>query len=453
MNDKKTNTASLITVDASQYNLNANQAQIVKAAFDPMLQKMVDLEEEFNILTAKPVTPELIKEAHTLLQKYVKVRTGTAAIHAEQKKFYLQAGRFIDGWKNAQLMAGQGKEAKLQEIKDYYINIEKEKIRKLGEERASLLTEADPEATVPSSLGVMPEDEWSIYLTGVQETVRRRKEAQLQAERDRIAAEKKAEKEAAAAKKKAADEKKRLTKLAKDAQDRAARDRVRVDKLRPYMVLLRDGDLKKYQDMNDKAFSKALDLLFKEAEMSRKHEAEKHAARRKRDNNRERVIQKHAKRITNLPAMYECTDEKFNQIITRFEEQDKEDARKEADERRNEAARRIKQERANRDKIRIAAFKQYGVPTPGLLDADDDVFEAKLRELNIARIEKEETEKAKLAEQHHKDLQSGIDIVVGVVEEMHEVDAVRKGIAVPYATARDWANELQKYVDMKRKEN
>jgi hypothetical protein len=226
------------------------------------------------------------------------------------------------------------------------------------------------------------------------------------------------------------------------------------------MVLLRDGDLKKYQDMSDKEFAKVLGMLNKEAEVSRKHEAEKRAARRTRDTKRERIIQKHAKRIHNLPAMYECTDEVFNQTITRFEQLDKKDAEA-ADIARKEEEKRAQQEKRNaRDQSRTTAFKLHGKPTQGLLDAPDSVFEARLDEFNKAKFKKDELEKARVAEQHHKDLRSGLDIVTDVIKQIHiELCSVKEcgtevtGGLVDTESMEQWIGELQKYVDMKRKED
>ena len=67
-----------------------------------MLVKMTSLESQFNEIKVLEITLTLAKKAKALRLEYVKVRTGTDKIHKETKQFYLQAGRFIDGWKNTQ---------------------------------------------------------------------------------------------------------------------------------------------------------------------------------------------------------------------------------------------------------------------------------------------------------------------------------------------------------------
>ena len=107
-------------LEAKEFGIPEEKAKQISEQFKPMLDKMVQLEKEFNEIETKVISPEVCNEARELRLKLVKVRTGTAAIHKKQKSFYLQAGRFVDGWKNAQLFAGQGLEEKLDKIERYY---------------------------------------------------------------------------------------------------------------------------------------------------------------------------------------------------------------------------------------------------------------------------------------------------------------------------------------------
>lgn len=180
---------ALVKINPAEFGLSDNQAAQVEAAFRPMLEKMVGLEDEYNRVVSLPITPETIKEAHDLRMEYVRIRTGTAKIHKNAKAFYLAGGRFVDGWKNAQHFASQGKEEKLKAIEDYYENLERERIAKLQAERASTLQEYEP-GYIPEDLGKMEAEVWDKYLLGVKLAYDQRIEAERKAEEERIAKEK-----------------------------------------------------------------------------------------------------------------------------------------------------------------------------------------------------------------------------------------------------------------------
>lgn len=179
---------TLVKINASEYGLEESKAKEIAAMFKPMLEKMEQLEVQYNEVMKQNIEPETIQMAKDLRLAYVKVRTGTATIHKELKAFYLQGGRFVDGWKNAQAMASQGNEEKLKAIEDHFVNIEKERIGKLHEERSShLLKYID---YVPADVGEMDDQIWSNYLSGVKMNYEARMEAEKKAEDERIAKEK-----------------------------------------------------------------------------------------------------------------------------------------------------------------------------------------------------------------------------------------------------------------------
>jgi len=173
----------LIKINAADYGLQEKTAKNISDTFKPMLDKMVELENEFNDVMARKIDPETIDMATELLNKYVKVRTGTAEIHKGLKRFYLQGGRFVDGWKNAQIMASEGKEQKLMEIKKHYENIERERQNDLHNQREKELLAFDYDAPIiPGSLGIMADEVWNNYKTGAKLNF----EAKQKAEADRI---------------------------------------------------------------------------------------------------------------------------------------------------------------------------------------------------------------------------------------------------------------------------
>lgn len=175
---------NIIQINPSDYGLTTETASNIAAQFKPMLDKMTELEAEFNRVLMMPLgEPSTEQAAKTLLQSYVKVRTGTAAIHKEQKDFYLKGGRFVDGWKNAQLFASQGKEEALQKIVNHRAIMEQQRIDRLQAERIEQVRPFVDDVT-GLDLGRMPDDVFDAYLA-----------AKIKAHEDRIAAEAAAETE------------------------------------------------------------------------------------------------------------------------------------------------------------------------------------------------------------------------------------------------------------------
>jgi len=180
----------ILNIKASDFGLEESKAKQISDMFKPMLDKMEALEVEYNRIVNLPINKETTIQAGELRKQYVKVRTGTAAIHKDLKAFYLNGGRFVDGWKNTQLMASQGIEEKLSSIENYFVNLEKERIDKLQASRHAELSKFHDEGVMlPGNLGSMADDVWSNYLTGAKTNFTARKAAEAKAVEDKAAAE------------------------------------------------------------------------------------------------------------------------------------------------------------------------------------------------------------------------------------------------------------------------
>lgn len=182
----ETKVDALVKIKASDYGLEESKAKEIEALFLPMLAKMSELESEYNDILKNEINPETCQRAKDLRLAYVKIRTGTADIHKKAKEFYLNGGRFVDGWKNAQLFASGEKEKTLKNIEDHFENQERERLEKLRADRLELLkpyTEIEPLA-----LGHMEQDVFDNYLTGVKLAHEQRIAAEKKAEEDRLAA-------------------------------------------------------------------------------------------------------------------------------------------------------------------------------------------------------------------------------------------------------------------------
>lgn len=177
----------IVKLDPKEYGLEESKAADIRAQFQPMLDKMVELEKEYNEVIALPIE-NAAPQAKALRLKYVKVRTGTEKIHKEQKAFYLMAGRFVDGWKNAQLFASDGIEKKLESIEQYAATKEKERIAALQAERELLLAPYGVENANMLQLGQMTGEVFNNFLLGTKTAYDQRVEAEKVAEEQRLAA-------------------------------------------------------------------------------------------------------------------------------------------------------------------------------------------------------------------------------------------------------------------------
>lgn len=178
----------IVKIDPKEFGIEESKAADIAAQFKPMLDKMVELEAEYNQVISLPVeSNETAIKARVLRMKYVKVRTGTAEIHKQQKAFYLMAGRFVDGWKNAQLFASEGIEKKLEDIEKHYENIEKQRIARLRTEREEILLPYHVENVSSLNLGEMTESVFQNFLLGTKTAYENKIEAERLAEERRLA--------------------------------------------------------------------------------------------------------------------------------------------------------------------------------------------------------------------------------------------------------------------------
>jgi colicin import membrane protein len=209
----------VVAIKPEDYGLTDETAKQISLQFQPMLDKMVELETEYNKIVKLPMDNSKMTLAKELRLKYVKVRTGTEAIHKAQKDFYLKGGRFVDGWKNAQVFASQGKEEKLKEIEEYEIRAEAERVKKLEAERVALIAEylQNEGEGWHLNLGTMPDDVFEAYLS----TKKKAHEARLQAEKD-------AEEARIAQEAKEVEEKKKL----KEENDKLKAEQAKKDAIR-----------------------------------------------------------------------------------------------------------------------------------------------------------------------------------------------------------------------------
>jgi hypothetical protein len=176
---------NLIKIDPKEFGLDENQAQEIEQHFTPVISERENLAIIYNELVSKEMSKELILQAHDLRMKLVKVRTNTDKIHQAQKAFFLAGGRYVDAWKNKTKIVLELMEEKLSGIENYFINIEKEKLEKLKQERIKILSEyIDTPESYP--VAQMSEEAFNNLIEGQKLIKKQRIEEAKKAEKERI---------------------------------------------------------------------------------------------------------------------------------------------------------------------------------------------------------------------------------------------------------------------------
>lgn len=277
----------IVKINASDYGLEESKATEIKSMFTPMLDKMEELEVEYNEVIKEEITPGLIAKAKALRMKYVKVRTGTAEIHKELKAFYLKGGRFVDAFKNTQEFASGEKEKTLKAIEEHFENIEREKKEKLKTERIALIQPYVDDVNT-YMLGEMSEDGFQKLLAGSKLQYEMRIEAERKAEEERIAREKaeaeererirqdneRLRKEVEEREKAAEVERKKQAAILKEQQDKAEAQRKAIEAEREKERQAAEAERKKLEEQARKDREERERLA---AELKRKEDEERKA--------------------------------------------------------------------------------------------------------------------------------------------------------------------------------
>ena len=178
--------------------LTETKAKQLKELFDPMMENLVKVEDDFNKIVSLEIKPETCVLAKRMRLDISKIRISADKVRKDQKAEYLRAGNAIQGIYNIIKLAVVSKEEKLKDIELHYEKIEEEKVKKLQLDREDELNKYDIDMANFIDLGNMPIDIWKNYLAGVKNNYEAVKEAERKAEADRIEQEKKeaAEREA-----------------------------------------------------------------------------------------------------------------------------------------------------------------------------------------------------------------------------------------------------------------
>ncbi len=165
MKTAKVEVLPAVLVDPAEFGLDAEKAAEVESVFLPVVTERDLLAENYAVITSQEITPKTTQQARDLRLKLVKLRTNTDRIHKAAKAFYLAGGRFVDAWKNKNVVVIEQMEEKLEDIELHFVRIEQQRILDLQEERKGLLWEYSE--VLPEGLGLMPQAVFDAYLTGL----------------------------------------------------------------------------------------------------------------------------------------------------------------------------------------------------------------------------------------------------------------------------------------------
>lgn len=355
----------LVKLDPKEYGLEESRAKEVEAVFLPMIEKMKELENEYNSIISEPISIELCKKARELRLKYVKVRTGTADIHKKAKAFYLAGSKFVDGWKNSQLYVSQGIEEKLETIEKHYERQEAERIKKLQEERSAEYAKyKTPEMNlVPDpDFGHMSEDIWSNFITGAKNKYEALMASIKKAEEDKKAEEERIKKE-----------KERV-----EAERKAEEERIRKENERLQAEKLRLEEEAKKKEEEEKA---RIEAERKEKErIEKEHQAKLEEERRLAEQQRKEQEEKERKEREKIEAENKAKLEAEKKEKERLLKEQEEKNRIERERIEKENAEKLAKEKAEKEKIE-AELKAKKEEEEKRLKAEQEKKEAELLRL------------------------------------------------------------------------
>lgn len=306
---------AITTVEPKDFGLEESKAKELTNGLTTILEERSALAENYKEVIKLEITTETIPQFRELRLRIRDNRTkGIEKWHKVNKEFFLTGGRFVDAIKNKESAENIRMEEALMEGEKHFENLEKEKLAKLNEERIAQIAPY-VEDTTGLDLSGMEEDVFEAYLS----TKKAKFEAAL-AEQKRIEEERLENERLDALENKRrfevapfaqflesepdyrnmtdkaySDLKNSLLKAKKDhdkaqeeirlenerlrdeAKAEAEKRKVRNEKLRPYIVYIRDYE--KTLNLSDKDFEKELKILSNEAIEQMKFEAEEEKKR------------------------------------------------------------------------------------------------------------------------------------------------------------------------------
>jgi len=181
----------LVKINPEDFGLAKEKAHQIELQFAGKISEREELAKVYENIIGQEMSQEVCERARELRLQLVKVRTGINKIHKAEKAFYLAGGKFVDAWKNKNIIPIVEMEDTLKGMEEYYINLELERVKKLGDDRKLELSKYLNEECHPDGLGGMTDQIWDNYIIGVKNAYIERKKEEARLEKERIQNEKK----------------------------------------------------------------------------------------------------------------------------------------------------------------------------------------------------------------------------------------------------------------------
>lgn len=163
-------------VDAKALGLDEDKAKQIENQFAPATIEQVALTTVYESLLTEEMSPELVKRANVLNKQLRVVRQNIEKIRKTEKRFYLSGGEFVDAWAKMSSTPIVIMENKTKEFANYYVNLKKKEVKRLGDERASILELYGILHVGPETVGAMKAEAWDSYILGIKTTYDTNKE-------------------------------------------------------------------------------------------------------------------------------------------------------------------------------------------------------------------------------------------------------------------------------------
>lgn len=175
-------TTEIVKIDPVEYGLDTTKAKSIEDSFLPKIAERDGYVSVYENILTKEITETVCKEAVELGKKLVKVRTGIIAIHKVEKEYYLNAGRFVDAYKNKLIKPIEQMEDKLEEVAKHFEEKKKAAEQKIIDERNGII-ESLGGSTFPN-IQHMDQKSFDLFVKGLEAQKKEKDEAErLEAER------------------------------------------------------------------------------------------------------------------------------------------------------------------------------------------------------------------------------------------------------------------------------
>ena len=382
-------------IKAEDYGLESTKANELTSGLSIVKEEKELLKAEFKEVSKLEITAENIPTFRALRLKVRDNRTKRLdKWKTAQKAYFLAGGNFVQAIYNKEVLENKNMEDFLTDAEKFFENQEKERIAKLQEQRALLLSEYVEDAN-ERDLASMEQDVWESYLEVKKNAHIAKVEAEYKAEKERQAQIKKeeAEREAqrlenlrlkAEAEKREAEIKAEKERLERETELKKEIVRKRSVELQPYIIFIRDynGLIEKTEVEYQKEF---LDIK-KGAEDHWEFERKEQIRKQKEEEARnEKARQEHLKALAKEKKEREEREEK-----ERIENEKKEAILKKEREEKEAELERVRQEKAKLEAEIKAKKEAHELAEKAIADAKIKA-EKEREELAKAPIKKQLT--------------------------------------------------------------